>query len=135
YSGVVPQISVIMGPNAGGAVYSPALTDFVIMVEKTAKMFITGPKVIEAVTGEAISAEDLGGAHVHNTKSGNAHLSAKTEAEALQMVRELLSYIPDNFEQKPPRFPVENETTEDRPDLIDLVPYDTTRPYDMKRVI
>src|SRR5699024_9970859 len=79
--------------------------------------------------------EDLGGAHVHNTKSGNAHLSAKTEAEALQMVRELLSYIPDNFEQKPPRFPVENETTEDRPDLIDLVPYDTTRPYDMKRVI
>src|SRR5690625_7377987 len=81
-----------MGPSAGGAVYSPAITDLIIMVEKTSKMFITGPKVIETVTGEQISAEDLGGAQVHNTKSGNAHMSAKTEEEALDMVRTVLSY-------------------------------------------
>src|SRR5690625_1533838 len=124
-----------MGPSAGGAVYSPALTDVVIMVEKTAKMFITGPKVIEAVTGESISAEDLGGAHVHNTKSGNAHLSAKTEEQALQMVKQLLSYLPDNYEQKPPHVTYEKEDDHYRSELIDIVPYDTTRPYDMKNVI
>jgi len=135
YSGVVPQISVIMGPSAGGAVYSPALTDVVIMVEKTAKMFITGPKVIEAVTGESISTEDLGGAHVHNTKSGNAHLSAKSEEEALQMVKRLLSYLPDNYEQKPPHVDYGKEDDHYRSELIDIVPYDTTRPYDMKSVI
>src|SRR5699024_5653885 len=93
YSGVIPQISVIMGPCAGGAVYSPALTDFVIMVQDTSKMFITGPKVIEAVTGEVITSENLGGAHVHNSKSGNAHLEASSEEEALDYVRKLLSYL------------------------------------------
>src|SRR5690625_1026799 len=135
YSGVIPQISVIMGPSAGGAVYSPAITDVIIMVEKTSKMFITGPKVIETVTGEKISAEDLGGAHVHNTKSGNAHLSAKTEDEALDMVKEILSYLPSNNEEKPPLVDYEKEDDHYRSDLIDIVPYDTTRPYDIKNVI
>ena len=135
YSGVIPQISVIMGPSAGGAVYSPAITDVIIMVEKTSKMFITGPKVIETVTGEKISAEDLGGAHVHNTKSGNAHLSAKTEDEALDMVKEILSYLPSNNEEKPPLVDYEKEDDHYRSELLEIVPYDTTRPYDIKKVI
>src|SRR5690625_4831339 len=136
YSGVIPQISVIMGPSAGGAVYSPALTDFIIMVEKTAKMFITGRKVIESVTGQTLSSEELGGAHVHNTKSGNAHLSAATEFEALDMVKQLLSYLPDSYEQKPLAINKENEQDDDvRYDLADIVPVDGTRPYDMKDVI
>src|SRR5699024_6983512 len=136
YSGVIPQISVIMGPSAGGAVYSPAITDVIIMVEKTAKMFITGPKVIETVTGENISAEDLGGAKVHNSKSGNAHLSAATEEEALIMVRDVLSYLPDNNDQKPPIANYEPKEDDDfNGDLLELVPYDTTRPYDIKNVV
>lgn len=136
YSGVIPQISVIMGPSAGGAVYSPAITDVIIMVEKTAKMFITGPKVIETVTGENISAEDLGGAKVHNSKSGNAHLSAATEEEALNMVRDVLSYLPDNNDQKPPIANYEPKEDDDfNGDLLELVPYDTTRPYDIKNVV
>src|SRR5690625_4858973 len=89
YSGVIPQISVIMGPSAGGAVYSPAITDFVIMVEETSQMFITGPKVIEAVTGENITSEQLGGAKVHNTKTGNAHMSAKTDERSEEHTSEL----------------------------------------------
>ncbi|MEI3604851.1 acyl-CoA carboxylase subunit beta [Pseudogracilibacillus sp. SE30717A] len=135
YSGVIPQISVIMGPSAGGAVYSPAITDVIIMVEKTAKMFITGPKVIETVTGEKISAEDLGGSHVHNTKSGNAHLSAKTEDEALDMVKTLLTYLPDNNEKKPPISEYNSDDDNYRGELTEIVPYDTTRPYDIKRVV
>ena len=102
YSGVIPQISVIMGPCAGGAVYSPAITDFVFMVEKTSQMFITGPKVIEAVTGEKISSEDLGGAKVHNSISGNAHFRGEREEECIEIVRKLLSYFPQNNEEKPP---------------------------------
>src|SRR5690625_2578063 len=134
YSGVIPQISVIMGPSAGGAVYSPAITDFVIMVEETSQMFITGPKVIEAVTGENITSEDLGGAHVHNTKSGNAHLSAKTEDEALDKVKKLLTYLPSSYQEKPPKR--ESETKDNYcPDLADIVPFDSTRPYDVKEVI
>lgn len=134
YSGVIPQISVIMGPSAGGAVYSPAITDFVIMVEKTSQMFITGPKVIETVTGEQISSEDLGGAHIHNAKSGNAHMKAESEEEALDKVRELLTYLPENNEEKPPFNKVE-EADDMRPDLTNIVPYDATRPYDVKNVI
>src|SRR5829696_652539 len=95
-SGVIPQISAIMGPCAGGAVYSPAITDFVFMVDRTSQMFITGPKVIETVTGEKISAEDLGGSKVHNTISGNAHFRGATEKEVLEEVRKLLSYLPQN---------------------------------------
>jgi len=134
YSGVIPQISVIMGPNAGGAVYSPAITDFVFMVEKTSQMFITGPKVIQAVTGEQISAEDLGGARVHATVSGNAHFTAATEEEALQQVRRLLSFLPQNNKEMPPR-------KEAKPDdgwveeLIDIVPVEGTKVYDIREVI
>ncbi|MEC2056837.1 acyl-CoA carboxylase subunit beta [Peribacillus psychrosaccharolyticus] len=134
YSGVIPQISVIMGPCAGGAVYSPAITDFVFMVEKTSQMFITGPKVIETVTGEKISSEDLGGAGVHNSISGNAHFQGETEEEVLSQVRALLSYLPQNNEEKPPR--LEADLEEDyRPDLTDVIPFDGLRPYDVRKVI
>ncbi|HAM81258.1 MAG TPA: methylmalonyl-CoA carboxyltransferase [Ornithinibacillus sp.] len=136
YSGYIPQISVIMGPSAGGAVYSPAITDFVIMVEKTSQMFITGPKVIETVTGEKISSEDLGGAHIHNSKSGNAHFKAKTEEEALDHVKKLLSYLPNNNTEKPAITKYHDDQLEDyRPELVDIVPFDATRPYDIKNVI
>lgn len=134
YSGVIPQISVIMGPCAGGAVYSPAITDFVFMVDDTSQMFITGPKVIETVTGEKISSEDLGGARVHNSISGNAHFRGKTEEEVLQEVRKLLSYLPQNNEEKPPRVEVDHD--EDyRENLTDLIPFDAIRPYDVRTVI
>lgn len=134
YSGVIPQISVIMGPCAGGAVYSPAITDFVFMVEKTSQMFITGPKVIETVTGEKISAEDLGGAIVHNTISGNAHFHGQSEEETLEQVRLLLSYLPQSYEEKPPY--LEPDSKDDyRPDLTDAVPFDAVRPYDVRKVI
>lgn len=134
YSGVIPQISVIMGPCAGGAVYSPAITDFVFMVEKTSQMFITGPKVIETVTGEKISSEDLGGANVHNSISGNAHFSAESEEEVLQQVRNLISYLPQNNEEKAPILPIE-ESEDYRPDLTDVIPFDAVRPYDVRKVI
>ncbi|WP_160721522.1 acyl-CoA carboxylase subunit beta [Bacillus sp. USDA818B3_A] len=134
YSGVIPQISVIMGPCAGGAVYSPAITDFVFMVEKTSQMFITGPKVIETVTGEKISPEDLGGANVHNSISGNAHFQAETEAEVLESVRKLLGYLPQNNEEKPPGLEAGKED-DYRPDLMDIVPFDAVRPYDVRKVI
>ncbi|WP_070121620.1 acyl-CoA carboxylase subunit beta [Bacillus marinisedimentorum] len=134
YSGVIPQLSVIMGPCAGGAVYSPAITDFVFMVEKTSQMFITGPKVIETVTGEQISSENLGGARVHNTKSGNAHFGAASETEALQQVRQLLSYLPQNSDEKPPL--TEYDKNDDyRPDITEVVSFDAIRPYDVRKVI
>lgn len=137
YSGVIPQISVIMGPCAGGAVYSPAITDFVIMVEETSQMFITGPKVIETVTGESITGDNLGGAHIHNEKSGNAHLSAQTEEEALDKVRQLIGYLPANNKEKPPviAYSLKENDSDLRPDLVDIVPYHATRPYDVKNVI
>ncbi|WP_078413692.1 acyl-CoA carboxylase subunit beta [Priestia abyssalis] len=134
YSGVIPQISVIMGPCAGGAVYSPAITDFVFMVEKTSQMFITGPKVIETVTGEKITAENLGGANVHNEISGNAHFSGETEKEVLEKVRLLLSYLPQNNGEKPP-FGTSEQNGHYRPDLADAVPFDAVRPYDVRNVI
>lgn len=134
YSGVVPQISVIMGPCAGGAVYSPAITDFVIMVENTSQMFITGPKVIETVTGESISSENLGGARVHNSISGNAHFAAADEEEALKLVRVLLSYLPQSYEERPLLYTIHDED-DYRPDLMDVVPFDALRPYDVRKVI
>lgn len=134
YSGVIPQISVIMGPCAGGAVYSPAITDFVFMVEKTSQMFITGPKVIETVTGEKISAEDLGGAKVHNSISGNAHFRGETEQEVIEQVRHLLSYLPQNNKEKPPMNPIE-EADDYRLDLTDAIPFDAIRPYDVRVVV
>jgi propionyl-CoA carboxylase beta chain len=134
FSGVIPQISVIMGPCAGGAVYSPAITDFVFMVEKTSQMFITGPKVIETVTGEKISSEDLGGADVHNSISGNAHFSGSTEEEVLEQVRHLLSYLPQNNEEKPPLLNTD-ENDDYRPELTETIPFDAVRPYDVRKVI
>ncbi len=134
YSGVIPQISVIMGPCAGGAVYSPAITDFVIMVEKTSQMFITGPKVIETVTGEKISSNDLGGAAVHNRLSGNAHFSSPDEEHALTLVRQLLSYLPANNREKAPVLDAE-ASSDFLEDIIDAVPFDPMRSYDVRKVV
>ncbi|UOE93249.1 acyl-CoA carboxylase subunit beta [Alkalihalobacillus sp. LMS39] len=137
YSGVVPQISVIMGPCAGGAVYSPAITDFVFMVEKTSQMFITGPKVIESVTGAKINSEDLGGASVHSSVSGNAHFTASSEEEVLVEVRRLIRYLPSNNEEKPPVQQPKKEVPLDEriQELIDIVPVDGTKVYDVRKVI
>jgi acetyl-CoA carboxylase carboxyltransferase component len=134
-SGVVPQISVIMGPCAGGAVYSPALTDFVVMVKKTSNMFITGPQVIKAVTSEEVSPEDLGGAMTHNRKSGVAHFAEETDQGALDRVKELLSYLPQNYREKPAT--VECADDPDRTDesLNRIVPANSKLPYDMKDII
>lgn len=134
YSGVIPQISVILGPCAGGAVYSPAITDFVFMVEKTSQMFITGPKVIETVTGEKISAESLGGARVHSSISGNSHFSGESEPEVLEQVRRLLSFLPQNNEEKPPSL-VKEPSNDWREELAELVPVEGTKVYDVRKVI
>lgn len=133
-SGHIPQISVIMGPCAGGAVYSPALTDFILMVDKESQMFITGPAVIEATTGEEVTAEELGGADTHTTMSGVAHLSASTEEECLWQVRKILSYLPSNHDQKPPVLPYE-VGDEERPVLDEIIPDSSNMPYDMLDVI
>ncbi|NEU29726.1 acyl-CoA carboxylase subunit beta [bacterium LRH843] len=137
YSGVIPQISVILGPCAGGAVYSPAITDFVFMVEKTSQMFITGPKVIESVTGAKINSEDLGGAKVHSSVSGNAHFTAETEEEVLAKVRRLLQFLPSNYEERAKRVePKKKRALDERiHELIDLVPIDGTKVYDVRNVI
>jgi len=136
-SGVIPQISVIMGPSAGGAVYSPAITDFTIMVEKTSYMFITGPDVIKTVTGEDVAMEALGGAQAHNTKSGVAHHMAPTEQEAIEYVRALLSFLPSNNLEEAPIFEgdVSLELNEDDYQLDSLVPDSPNQPYDMHKVI
>ena len=138
-SGVIPQISAIMGPCAGGAVYSPALTDFVFMVEKTSHMFVTGPEVIKTVTHEDVSKEDLGGAATHNTTSGVAHFQAHDDAECLQMIRELMSYLPQNNRDDPPTRGngSGSRDPEDRQDieLDTLIPAESNRPYDIKDVI
>ncbi len=134
-SGVVPQISVIMGPSAGGAVYSPALTDFVFMVEGTGQMYITGPDVIKAVTGEEVTHEELGGALSHATRSGVAHFSVSGEEECLRTVARLLSFIPSHNMQEPPAIEPTDDSYREAPDLIDLVPDDPNQPYDMREVI
>ncbi|NRA94934.1 MAG: acyl-CoA carboxylase subunit beta [Planctomycetes bacterium] len=134
-SGVVPQISVIMGPCAGGAVYSPAITDFVVMVEDTSYMFITGPNVVKTVTHEEVTFDELGGASVHGSTSGVSHLSAANDQEALALVRDLMSYLPLNNMEDPPS--VEPTDAADRADreLDTLVPENPNRPYDMKEVV
>ncbi len=134
-SGVVPQISVIMGPCAGGAVYSPALTDFTIMVKGTSYMFITGPDVIKAVTGEEVTFEELGGALTHNEKSGVAHFAAENEDHALYLVRRLLSFMPPNNMTDPPQMDTEDATNRMDPELDTIVPDDPEKPYDMRDVI
>ncbi|MHB1296334.1 MAG: acyl-CoA carboxylase subunit beta [Anaerolineae bacterium] len=134
-SGVIPQISVIMGPCAGGAVYSPALTDFTFMVQETSHMFITGPQVIKAVTHEDVSFEDLGGAMVHNSTSGVAHFAAADEDACLASVRKLLSYLPqNNLEDGPAVTPTDNAMRADEA-LNTLVPDNANEPYDMKQVL
>ena len=132
-SGVIPQISVILGPCAGGAVYSPALTDFVFVVDKISKMFITGPEVIKTVIGEEISMEDLGGARVHSEITGNAHFFAKSEAECFEQIKKLLSFIPWNNSEKAPRQEPKEPNAEYRIDKI--VPSDPKLPYDVRDVI
>jgi len=133
-SGVVPQISAIMGPCAGGAVYSPAMTDFIFMVEHTSYMFVTGPNVVKTVTHENVTAEELGGAHTHATKSGVTHFACANEIEALNTIKQLLSYIPQNCEEKPPRIPYEMGD-ELRPALNNIIPPSSSQPYDMHDVI
>ncbi|MCL6637454.1 MAG: acyl-CoA carboxylase subunit beta [Alicyclobacillus sp.] len=134
YSGVIPQISVILGPCAGGAVYSPALTDFTVMVEGTSQMFITGPKVIESVTGERMDQEGLGGARIHASVSGVAQFAVSSEEEALALVRRLLSFLPGSNRETPPHWQRPLPTTPDEA-LLTLVPADGSRVYDVKEVI
>lgn len=133
-SGVIPQISAIMGPCAGGAVYSPAMTDFTIMVENTSYMFVTGPNVVKTVTNEEVSSEELGGASTHSTKSGVTHLTAANDKDCIEQVKKLLSYMPQNCEdvvQKLPYTPAD----ETRPELETLIPESTNQPYDIRSVI
>ena len=134
-SGVIPQISAILGPCAGGAVYSPALTDFIIMKEQTSYMFLTGPKVVKTVTGEDIDAEHLGGASVHATKSGVTTFTAKTEEECMQMIKTLLSYIPSNNTEEAPRTEC-NDPIDRKEDLLnEIIPENPNQAYDMYKVI
>ena len=134
-SGVVPQISVIMGPCAGGAVYSPAMTDFIIMVKKTSHMFITGPAVIKSVTNEDVTFEDLGGAMSHSTRSGVAHLAAEDEEHALEMVKTLVSYLPANNLEEPPFEEPSDPVDRQEEKLDSIIPDSPDQPYDMKEVI
>ncbi|HQY90138.1 carboxyl transferase domain-containing protein [Caldilinea sp.] len=134
-SGVVPQISVIMGPCAGGAVYSPAITDFVVMVKETSHMFVTGPDVIKAVTHEDVTFEELGGASVHASKSGVAHFAAENEEDALFLVQHLIDYLPSNNMQDPPVQPPNDDPLREAPELDTIIPDNPNKPYDMKEVV
>jgi len=134
-SGVVPQISVILGPCAGGAVYSPAITDFVLMTKDTSHMFITGPDVVRAVTHEEVTFEELGGAMTHNTKSGVAHFAAENEEHCLGLVRQLLSYIPQNNLEDPPFVPTADPKDRMDEELTSIIPDSPNKPYDMKDII
>jgi acetyl-CoA carboxylase carboxyltransferase component len=135
YSGVIPQISAIMGPCAGGAVYSPALTDFIFMVDKTSQMFITGPQVIKTVTGEIVSSEELGGATTHNSVSGNAHFIANNELDCLAQIRRLIQFLPSNSMEKSPALTTVNDINRQIPELDDLVPDNPNKPYNILDVI
>ncbi len=133
-SGVVPQISAIMGPCAGGAVYSPAMTDFILMVENTSYMFVTGPNVVKTVTNETVTSEELGGAHTHATKSGVTHLTATNDLECIEKIKQLLSYMPQNCEERPPQYPY--TMGDEYRDILDqVIPDNPNQPYDMREVI
>ncbi|HOH46444.1 MAG TPA: acyl-CoA carboxylase subunit beta [Candidatus Cloacimonadota bacterium] len=134
-SGVIPQISAILGPCAGGAVYSPAITDFVIMDKKSSYMFVTGPKVVKTVLNETVSTEDLGGASVHASKSGVAHFVSNSEEEAILIVKKLLSYLPSNNMEDPPYYPTHDPINRMCEELNDLVPDNANKPYDMLDLI
>ena len=136
-SGVIPQISLILGPCAGGAVYSPAMTDFTVMVEGTSHMFITGPEIIKAVTGEDVEMEALGGARTHNTKTGNSHYHASDESDAIDFVKNLLAFLPSNNRDRAPVFPISAANDVNSQDLAlnSIIPDSPNQPYDMKSVI
>jgi methylmalonyl-CoA decarboxylase subunit alpha len=135
YSGSVPQISAILGPCAGGAVYSPALTDFIVMARGSSYMFITGPEVIKSVTREEVTFDELGGADVHTQKSGVAHLERDSDTEVLETIRELLVFLPQNAKEKPPILPTQDPSNRSNPKLLEIVSPDTKRPYNMLEVI
>jgi propionyl-CoA carboxylase beta chain len=134
-SGVIPQVSAIMGPCAGGAVYSPAITDFILMVEGTSYMFITGPDVIKAVTHEDVTKEDLGGATTHATKSGVCHLTSGDDKTCIAQIRELLSFLPSNNHEDPPFKASTDPATREVPELDTMIPLESNKPYDVKEVI
>ena len=134
-SGVIPQISAIMGPTAGGAVYSPAMTDFIFMVKNSSYMFITGPEVIKSVTGEEITFEELGGAMAHNEKSGVAHFACESDKDAIEQIKKLLSYLPANNMEDPPRIDTGDDPGRVDPALDDIIPDNPNQSYDMKAVI
>ena len=133
-SGVIPQLSAIMGPCAGGAVYSPAITDFILMVENTSYMFVTGPNVVKTVTHEVVTSEELGGANTHATKSGVTHFACANELEAINHVKKLLSYMPQNCEEMPSNLAYE-AADENRPTLNDFMPQNSSQPYDIREII
>ncbi|MES2732753.1 MAG: acyl-CoA carboxylase subunit beta [Bacteroidota bacterium] len=134
-SGVVPQISAVMGPCAGGAVYSPAITDFIMMVENTSYMFVTGPNVVKTVTHENVTSEELGGASTHSTKSGVTHFACANEVDCLNNIKNLLSYIPQNCEEDAPSLPYQSLSDETRAVLSNIIPENPNQPYDMRDVI
>lgn len=134
-SGVIPQISAIMGPCAGGAVYSPAITDFILMVENTSYMFVTGPNVVKTVTHENVTSEELGGASTHSTKSGVTHFACANEVECLNFVKKLLSYVPQNCEEDAPSIAYVPSGCELRPELDGIIPLNPNQPYDIREVV
>ncbi len=134
-SGVVPQISAVMGPCAGGAVYSPALTDFIVMVDKTSHMFITGPDVVKTVLGQEVSFEELGGAMVHSQTSGVAHFIAKDEQHCIELIKRLLSYLPSNYLEDPPAIEATDDANRTDEGLAKIIPDDPDKPYDVKEII
>ena len=134
-SGVVPQISAVMGPCAGGAVYSPAITDFILMVQGSSYMYVTGPKVVKTVTHEDVSHEDLGGAGVHSSRSGVAHFMAENEIACLELIRELVTYMPQNNRSETPRVECDDPSDRCEPELNELIPENPNKPYDIKNVI
>ncbi len=134
-SGVIPQISVMMGPSAGGAVYSPAITDYIFMVRDSAYMFVTGPDVVKTVTHEEVTAEELGGASTHSSKSGVCHAAFDNDVQALLMTRRFVSYLPSNNREKPPVWPTEDPAKRVEPSLDSIIPDDPAKPYDMKEII
>ncbi len=134
-SGVIPQISAVLGPCAGGAVYSPAITDFIMMVKETSYMFVTGPDVIKTVTNEEVTMEDLGGAMTHNQKSGVAHFTADDDDQAMMMIRELMSFLPSNNMEEAPRKICTDDLSREEPALDKIIPIDPNKPYDMMEII
>jgi len=134
-SGIVPQITASIGPSAGGSVYSPAMTDFVVMVEKAGTMFVTGPDVVKTVLGEEISFEDLGGAMTHGSKSGVAHFVAQNEYECMDQIKKIISYIPQNNSQEPPKIKSDDDPNRLDNNLINIIPENPLQPYDMKEII